>query len=64
MREIVRNDALQIVNAVQISVRKLAHFGLDIARDGDIHQQHRLITARFKRTFHHSFTDDRQRAGG
>ena len=36
--QVMRNDALQVINAVQIGVRQFTHFRLDIARYGDIHQ--------------------------
>ncbi len=58
------NDVLQIVDAVEVGVSQFADLWFNVARDGDIHQQHRLVTPRLKRTLHHAFADDRQRAGG
>ena len=55
---------MQVIHAVEIGVRQFAHFGFNITRDGNIYQQHRLITAGFQRTLHHPFTDNRQRTGG
>ncbi len=64
LRQVALNDGVQIVHAVQIGVGQFADFRLDIARYGDIHQQHRLVAARLQRALHHPLTDDRQRAGG
>ena len=58
------NNVLQIVDAVEVGVSQFADLWFNVARDGDIHQQHRLVTPRLKRTLHHAFADDRQRAGG
>ncbi|CSS99695.1 Uncharacterised protein [Shigella sonnei] len=47
LRQVVRNDALQIVHTIKISIRQFANFRLNIARNGNIHQQHWLVTTTF-----------------
>lgn len=64
LRQVALNDGVQIVHAVEIGVGQFADFRFDVARYGDIHQQHRLVAARLQRALHHPLTDDRQRAGG
>ncbi len=49
---------------VEVGVSQFADLWFNVARDGDIHQQHRLVTPRLKRTLHHALADDRRRAGG
>ena len=64
LRQVMLNDVLQIVDAVEVSVSQFADLRFDVARDGDIHQQHRLVTPRLERALHHAFADDRQRTSG
>lgn len=60
---IALNNGMQIIHAVQIGVGQIADLRLNVARNGDIDQQHRPVAARLQRALDHSFTDDRQRAG-
>ncbi len=43
---VMLNNVLQIVDAVEVGVSQFADLWFNVARDGDIHQQHRLVTAR------------------
>ena len=51
----------QVVDGVEISVRQPRNFGFDVARHGQIHQQHRALAARLQCTFDCTQADERQR---
>ena len=62
--EVFGDHFVQIVDAIQVNVVQLADFRLDIARNGNIDHEDRLVLAQLQRAFHRAFTQDRQLAGG
>ena len=62
--QVVLDDVDQVVDAVEKQVVELRGFGLDIARHGEIDDEHRRMSARLDRALEHALAQDRQRARG
>ena len=54
---VVRNDALPDHQRYKVSIRQFASFRLNIARNGNIHQQHWLVATAFNARSTHAFPD-------
>ena len=58
--QVVLDDVGEVVDAVQEHVVELGHLRLDVARHGEIGDEHRRVSARLDRAFEHAFAQDRQ----
>ena len=54
----------QVVDRVEVHLGQAGHFRLDVARHGQVEQQHRAASPGLERTLHRAQPDQGQRAGG
>ena len=58
--QVVLHDVGEVVDAVQEHVVELGRLRLDVARHGEIDDEHRRMAARLDRALEHAFAQDRQ----
>ena len=58
------NDIAQVVDSVQVNIRKVGDFAFNISGDCNIHHEHWLALALLYRSFYRALAENKATGGG